>query len=397
MRIKRFKAQDAKTAMQMVKAEMGVDAVILGTREIKEDGQPCAVEITAGLNFQPTPKPRTAPVYPDESETEPVRTFSGYSPYRRQPALPVSEADPGSDYGPAINGLENGLAEIKDLLLDLTHRLSLSERLRDRKDLLKLYRDMLEAELDPTIARALVEKVGGQTNGGRVDPRLILTKTLAGLLSVDSPLSIRAGGRPLYAALIGPSGVGKTTTLAKLAAMLSVKEQKKVGIISLDTFRLGAAEQLKTYARIMGLPVRIAQDQEEFKQAAELFEKLDLVLIDTSGRALSRSEDMNELAAIINSIKSMTVMLVLSAGTKDRDLAAVIKRAERLSAQSLIISKIDETQRYGNVINNLIKFKKPVSFLTNGQKVPDDILPASPGRLAELITVQQEGKAGCNI
>ena len=256
---------------------------------------------------------------------------------------------------------------------------------------------MLEAELDPTIARALVEKVGGQTNGSRANPRLILTQTLAGLLSVDSPLSTRTRGGPLYAAVIGPSGVGKTTTLAKLAAMWSVKEQKKVGIISLDTFRLGAAEQLKTYARIMGLPVRIAQDQDEFRQAAELFENLDLVLIDTSGRALSRSEDMNELAAIIDSVRTMTVMLVLSAATKDRDLAATIKRAERLSAHSLIISKIDETQRYGNVINNLIKFKKPVCFLTNGQKVPDDILPASPGRLAELITVQQEGKAGCNI
>jgi flagellar biosynthesis protein FlhF len=390
VRIKRFKAQDTKTAMQMVKAEMGPDAVILGTREIKEEGLPAAVEITAGVNYQPPPT-RPEPVAPNRPETDQVKPLTGYPGMHRQIPGPAEQTVAGTDYGPAINGLENGLAEIKDILLDLTHRLSLSEKLRDRKELLKLYRDLLDAELDPAIARALVEKVGTQGNGHRVNPQKVLLRTLAGLLPTNAPLSGPAREGPLYAAIIGPTGVGKTTTLAKLAALWSVKEQKKVGIISLDTFRLGAAEQLKTYARIMGLPVRIAQDKEEFNQAAELFEKLDLVLVDTSGRALSRAEDMNELAEIIASIRDMTVMLVLSAVTKDRDLSATIVEAERLSAQSLIISKIDETRRYGNVINNLIKFKKPVSFLTNGQKVPDDILPASPGLLAELITVQEKG------
>lgn len=372
MRIKRYRAKDIKTALQMIKDELGSEAVILSTREIKdaEEWGPM-VEVTAGVGYQAEPAAKPA-------EKPEVRKVKRDKP---SPAVKKEKAAPGPD----LSALEGGLAEIKNMLMDLTHRSSLSERIRDRKDLLRLYRDLLDNEMEPSIARTLVEKAA-ESNGRGVNPVKALEQRLARLLRTSRPFERIAGRNPRYIALVGPSGVGKTTTLAKLAARLSVKEQKKVGLISLDDIKLGAAEQLKTFARIIGLPVMIVQDKNELKQAIELFENMDVVLMDTSSRLLSRDSDRDELAELVKDIKDIEIMLVLSAVTKDRDIAAAIGMSAGLPVESLIISKIDETQRYGNVINNLIKSKKPVSFLTNGPKVPDDIIPADPDRLAGLIT-----------
>ncbi|MBF0530251.1 MAG: flagellar biosynthesis protein FlhF [Deltaproteobacteria bacterium] len=372
MQIKRFQARDIKTAIQMVKTDLGPDAVILTTREIKDrsEGGPI-VEVTAGGGYPAKDRPAAGqPKTPDNLSPEAQSTKA--------------------DWGPAFKGLEGGLVEIKELLLDLTHRASLSERLRDQQIMVRLYRDLLAAELDPTIARALVEKAA-EGNGSGSDPWKILEHFLIKQLKVSPvlPKEGRSGCRHL--AIVGPSGSGKTTTLAKLAAYWTARHQKKVAIINLDTFRLGASEQVRTYARIMGLPVRVAQDRDELKQAIELFENVDLVLIDTSSRALLQAEALSELSGLLDIIPGLAVLLVLSATTKDRDLAVAIQRASSLPVDSLIVSKIDETDRYGNIINNLIKYKKPVSFLTNGQKVPDDLIPVTANRLADLITVSARG------
>ena len=356
MRIKRYKARDMAAALKLVKDELGSEAVILSTREVKDAGELATmVEITAGAGHQAdtahVPKP-----------TEP-------------------ELNPA-----AIRGLEGGLAEIKDLILDLTHRSGLSERLRDRPELLRLYRELLDAELDVSLARALVEAAAGRANGDAAQARSVVAERLTRLLKTGSSSKNNGQKAPRFMALIGPSGVGKTTTAAKLAAHWGIKKQKKVGLISLDSFRLGAAEQLRTYARIMGLPVRTAQGNDEFRQAVDMFENLDMVIIDTSGRVMNQDEARSELTELLSVPPEVGVHLVLPATTKDRDLAAAIEKARVLDPSSLIVTKIDETERYGNVINNLVKYKLPVSFLTNGQKVPDDLVPASPARLAALIT-----------
>lgn len=361
MRIKRFRAHDMKTVIKMVRDELGPEAVILSTREDRASNETGPfVEVTAGIGFHSPPTPAVA---------------------RAAPPAKAEAPDPA-----AGANVEKELAEIKALLLDLTHRSMLSERLRDRRDLVRVYRDLLDADLDSSLARLLLEKVAAQSNGDGGQIRSRLTTKLAGLLQAKDTLAeaSRTGARTV--ALVGPSGVGKTTTVAKLAAIASAKRQKKVALISLDVYRLGAAEQLRTYAHIMGLPLKVVQDKEEFKAALDLFEDMDAVLIDTASRSLVSPDALSELADILELAPGLSVILVLSATTKDRDLSTAIERVRNLPVDSLIITKIDETERYGNVINNLLKFKMPVSFLTTGQKVPDDIVPASPGRLAELIT-----------
>ena len=361
MRIKRFRARDIGTALQMVKKELGPDAVILSTREMKDRAElGPAVEVTAGQGHSPEP--------------------SGPPPDK----MNRPDANP-AEMTPMIRGLEGGIAEIKDLLLDITHRSGLSSRLRDRPDMLRLYRELVEAEVEPAIARGLVERTAEGLNGRGRNSRDLLKAELSRVLKSGNPMLSENGRAPRRIALVGASGVGKTTTVAKLAAYWSVDRRKRVGLVSLDTFRLGATEQIKTYARIIGLPVRIAQDKEELQQALDLFEHMDVVLIDTAGRCLCREEAYGELSGLLQGIDDLRTLLVLSACTKGLDIAATLRRTEALPVSGLVVSKIDETGTYGNVVNNIIKSKTPVSFLTNGQKVPDDILPATSSRLAELI------------
>ena len=372
MRIKRFHARDMAGAMQMVKAELGPDAVILGTRELKDPlpGGLC-VEVTAGVGLPGASSPKKAL------------------------AEPGPKKEKAGDGSVSLKNLEGGLAELRELVLDLTHRSSLSEQLRNKKGMVGLYRKLVEAELDPRLARSLVERAAVANNGGPRNPVEVLRKQLAGRIKVSRPLEGRNAVRRL--ALVGPSGVGKTTTLAKLAALVSGRDKKKVALIGLDPYRLGAAEQLKTYARIIGLPVRTAGDVSEFRQALELFEDAELVLIDTAGRCLSRRDSMDELLAAVDGVDGFGALLVLSAATKDRDLAAAIRTAGELPVAGLAVTKIDETGAYGNVINNLIKFKVPAAYLTNGQKVPDDIMPADPKGLADLVLDRCVGGRGMTL
>jgi flagellar biosynthesis protein FlhF len=401
MRIKRFKAKDMTAAMQLVKNDLGPDAVILTTRQLK--GDESGVEITAGAHVG-GPKSEPAPAVGKPNRPAAVRLIeandsawppSGRGTYSRprpdgdldadHPPKPTPRSSPPPP-DPRIDGLSDDLAEVRELILDLTHRSNLTDRLRTRPEMLRLYRRLVDGEVDPTLARTLVERVAESINGGEADPLKVLHhKLTAGLKTTAVELNQPDQG-PRHVALLGPSGVGKTTTLAKLAALWAVKGKKQVGLISLDTYRLGAAEQLRTYARIMGLPIQVAQDRDEFVEAVELFENCQLVLIDTAGRSLKNDESLSDLTDTLSLAHNVSQHLVVSAGLKDRDIARTINRVGRSRTDSLIISKIDETQEYGNVINNLIKYKVPVSFITNGQKVPDDIRPATPGQLARLIT-----------
>ena len=265
----------------------------------------------------------------------------------------------------------------------MTHRQDISVRLRHRRDLVRVYRDLVDAELAPALARRLVEAAGRSLNG--TDPLDAVQRRLVQSLPADAPCFPAEPGRSEIVVMIGPSGVGKTTTISKLAALWSVKQKRRVAMVSLDTYRLGAAEQLRTYARVMGLPVRVAQSRGEFVEALELFDDRDIILVDTPGRFLSRGSHFEELSRVLAGIRRLRTLLVLAATTKDRDLAAAIERARSLSTEALVITKIDETQRYGNIINNLVRFQLPVAFLTNGQKVPDDLITTTPDRLARLV------------
>lgn len=199
---------------------------------------------------------------------------------------------------------------------------------------------------------------------------------------------------PLYAAnqpgqvisFIGPTGVGKTTTLAKLAAQLVLNHQKKVAILTIDTYRIGAVEQLRTYAEIIGVPLQVVMSPNELSEALAKHTDRDYILIDTTGRPFININQVEELKSFLIEVsRPHDIILVLSSNMKSRDLLQATTYFSPCGYNKLIFTKTDETITLGSILNVVDKVKLPVTYITNGQNVPDDIVPMDAGSLARLI------------
>ncbi len=185
--------------------------------------------------------------------------------------------------------------------------------------------------------------------------------------------------------LVGPTGVGKTTTIAKLAGKLSLIEKKKVGLITIDTYRIGAVEQLKTYADIMNIPFQVVFTIKDMSKAIENMLNCDVILIDTTGRSSKNKMQISELRAFIDKVNTDNIHLVISCTTKNRDIDVIVEGYKELNYNSVIITKLDETSTYGSILNILQAAKKPISFVTTGQNVPEDIKVMNSEELAKLV------------
>ncbi len=195
----------------------------------------------------------------------------------------------------------------------------------------------------------------------------------------------RALGEPVLIALIGPTGVGKTTTIAKLATEAIHKNNLKVGLINLDGFKMGAFDQLGTYAKVLNLPFRSTSSADDLKAALSDFKNLDLILIDTTGRSQRDPASLAEIEEILKSVQNLQTYLVLSAITRDAELFDAAHRFAVLEPKGMIISKLDEAMLYGSIYNLSQKIKLPFLYFTTGQTVPGDIEEATPERLVTLI------------
>jgi len=248
-----------------------------------------------------------------------------------------------------------------------------------------LIRKILSTGIRPEFVHTLVKEIQTARDDlkGRSLPeiyrRLLCWKVMESV-EVTPP---SGGGKKIWA-LIGPTGVGKTTTLAKLAAHFSLKVTPKITLITVDTYRIGATEQLKTYARILRLPVETAETKGELRQVIEKHGHQDLLLIDTAGSSPNLPERIEQLKDVLTCHPHIENHLLLSATTKDRDLDLVVQRFSALPIHSFIFTKIDETGDYAPIVNQLLRNRKPLSYLTNGQRVPEDIESASKVRIANL-------------
>ena len=173
--------------------------------------------------------------------------------------------------------------------------------------------------------------------------------------------------------LIGPTGVGKTTTIAKLAGRLALIEKKSVGLITIDTYRIGAVEQLKTYAEIMNIPFKVVITTKEMQEAVNSMKDCDVVLIDTTGRISKNTMQLSELRAFVENAKADSISLVISATTKNKDIKTIVNGYSDLGFDNIIVTKLDETTSYGALYNIKRIANKPFKFITIGQNVPDDI------------------------
>ena len=240
-----------------------------------------------------------------------------------------------------------------------------------------LYNTLLENEVDERYANELTDEAGKLTG-----PNMTLDASLANVyqkmvLKFGKPETITPAREGAKAEIfIGPTGVGKTTTIAKLASRLHVQEKKKVALLTVDTYRIAAAEQLRTYATIMETPFRVIYSVDEMKQALEDFKDYDYIMIDTAGHSLHNEEQKETVASFIQAVTEETeseTFLVLSATTKYSDLVEIAEAYARMVDYKLIFTKMDETGRAGNLYNIRLRTGAPMSYITNGQDVPDDI------------------------
>lgn len=243
------------------------------------------------------------------------------------------------------------------------------------RDLLSILR---AADVNESHARSLAEKFR-EDGGGRT-----FSRWLGDILPVAAKESWEAlGGRKVM--LIGPTGVGKTTTIAKLAAIHSLWKKKKVFLLTADTYRIAAVKQIETYSKILGIPMGVVEDPRSIGPVLEKSAGADLLLLDTAGRSQKDGARIEEMRELYAAFQPDAVHLVLSANMKYRDMLDVVKRMGVIPVSRIIFTKIDETTTYGALINILLDFDRPLSFITTGQNVPNDIEVASGSRLADML------------
>jgi flagellar biosynthesis protein FlhF len=225
-------------------------------------------------------------------------------------------------------------------------------------------------------------------SGLQVADTLLVKARIAQLLedeiAVSGPLTTSTEKCRLVA-LVGPTGVGKTTTIAKLAANYRLREKKRVGLITVDTYRVAAVEQLRTYADIIDLPMEVVSTPREMREAVARMRHLDLVLMDTAGRSPRDEIKIQELRALLSEAEADDVLLVLSATAGTRSLVATAEKFAEVGTTGLLLTKLDEANSLGHLVALAQQCPLPITYLTDGQNVPDDIQVADRRQLAYLM------------
>ena len=278
------------------------------------------------------------------------------------------------------------IKEIKDAILSVDSSAVLKPEVYFNQELRDRFINFKTFGLRPDIIRLLMNEAHGKTREKKHTYSSLLKESISSVLEkINIPGKKRdIDGRRIYS-FIGPTGVGKTTTLAKLAARGAVKQGKKTALITLDTFRIAAVAQLQTYARIMRIPLEVAVSSSDLQKAIRKHHDCDNIFIDTAGRSPNMNQDIIELKSLFKIPEKITHYLALSATTRYRDLVWAEKRFGVLPFDSFIFTKLDETQDSSSMINFLISQRKPVSYFSTGQQVPEDIEIASRKKLATLI------------
>lgn len=279
-----------------------------------------------------------------------------------------------------IQKLEDELAQMKTLLAQVMSK-------DQPQDAVTLQDALRQQEVDETILKDMAGRTAaGDTLIDVLDPRAkdVLAGYLGTVINFSEGIRLNKHGVRI-AALIGATGVGKTTTLAKIAARFVLEKNIKAALITADTYRISAVEQLKTYSDIIGLPLEIVYSPDELKVAIHKHRDKDLILIDTAGRSQHNDYQMKELQDFLAVDPQIEKHLVMSATTKNRDAADILEKFSVCEPDRVIFTKTDETSSVGLILNLLANRDIALSFLANGQSVPDDIVPATPEKMADIL------------
>lgn len=372
-------------ALALVRRDLGPTASVLQTRQVRGGG---LLRWIGGA--------RQVEVVASATVTVPSRL-----PAKPRSAEPVSAMASGrAAHGPRLSSA--ALAEQSLSGIDLAQQISQLQSKVDQlcrqnaqgakselpAELFELFTGLIEADVSEEVARELVESVRRQVSDAELkDIGALRARALAlveSQIAIAPPIRTAPGQRRLVA-LVGPTGVGKTTTIAKLAANFRLREKRRVGLITVDTYRIAAVEQLRTYADIIDLPMEIVATPREMHQALARMGELDLILMDTAGRSPRDEVKIQELKSMLAEAAPDEVHLVLSSVASAATLAKTAEQFASVGTSALVLTKLDEALSLGNLLPLVKASRLPLSYLTHGQNVPDDIAPADAGRLARAV------------
>lgn len=376
MKIHTFRAKTMQEALDLVRRDLGPDAAVLHTRELNsgllsrlvwgreyEIAASCDAGVPSKFSSSENWQLATSPtLLPDMDYRETYRRHFRY------------------EMGTELDELRFRSAE-----LDFESGDSSVRHLPD--ELFQVYTDLIEADLDQCVAQEFIEHLRNHATidlTDRYDMRAELTQLVESKLRLNGPIQTSSSeGRVV--ALVGPTGVGKTTTIAKLAANYRLRERKSVGLITVDTYRIAAVEQLRTYAEIIDLPMVVVSTPREMRDAMARMKSLDLILMDTAGRSPRDDVRIQELKSLLAEADPSEVHLVLSAVGSAKSLVTTAERFAAVGTTAMIVTKLDEATGLGNLLSVIRGCQLPISYLTDGQNVPDDIQVAQSRSLAQRI------------
>lgn len=381
-----------------IKMDLGPDAVILHSRTFKRGGifgffGKELVEVLAAVDtperpFTLRPAAPTRPAEPPIRIPEAAPVPPEPAPVAPEPRIEMAATipvAPRSPENPDLAEIREAVGEVKQILSTVKTQLEgprgTSAAWPEKWQ--PLYERMVASELDAALIQTLMTRLVQEDDveqGVRA-----LEPTIVEWLQGGGPIQTAKGAGPTIVALVGPTGVGKTTTIAKLAANFRLLAQKDVGLITIDTYRVAAVEQLRTYGDIIGIPVEVVLTPSALKQALDRFQNKDLVLIDTAGRSPTNRMHLNELKGFLDFPHPKEVHLVLSATTNRANLQKIVEAFTPVGVDRLAFTKIDESVAFGGLVSTAYALGKPLSYLTTGQSVPDDIREADPQAIAKSL------------
>jgi len=372
MQVKRYIVPTINNAMEKIKKELGPDAVVLSTRRIDDDNNKGLLEVIAARDGG------------DAGESRSSGLFS----------VTADGAGRNYRYGKGDDDfLTSELADIRDSLKTLFDIIGVKKSRNISPDMERAYRHLIASGISSRQAARLITEARGRVASEGVSSYADLMSHIGAVMKERYETAYRKAADTRITAFVGPTGAGKTTTLAKLAARFSVEKKKTVGIITTDTYRIGATEQLKIYTNIMDLPLKIATTMRDVSASIAAFSDKDLILVDTPGRSPGDTRFASLLHAMVSGEHRVGTCLVLSTTSDYDNTAYAVRRFAAAGCGSVIFTKIDEAVRVGQMYDVVDGWELPVTYVANGQDVPQDIDTLDGGKFAGLIVGRQANGA----
>jgi flagellar biosynthesis protein FlhF len=363
MRIKKVIANSYGEALGRVKNELGENAMVLSTRSIKfnkdQDANQCSslVEITAAVD--------------NDSNRETVAVAEKISNEKEGVSV-----DKGGE-----------IRELRTLITSLLTQTDKAKSMGLSKALLPVYEKLVGRGVDDRVATRMFETIHEREQREEGDPFIgedHVAEVMKGAVKCEGPIQLKSAG-PKVVVLVGPTGAGKTTTIAKLAARFALQQKKKVALVSLDTYRMGAWEQLESYGELMQVPVSLAADRNGFSRIMQEHQDKDVVLVDTMGKSHRDLNYCKRLKQVLEAVPQIEVHLVQSATSQESVVTECFKQFAPLGIDRVLFTKLDEAVHFGLLFNCSVRYRIPFSYFTTGQSVPEDIEVAAQDKVIRLI------------